>query len=597
MDIFSIISLFGGLAFFLYGMHLLSTSLEKMVGGRLERVLRSMTSSRLKSMLLGMGITIAIQSSSAMTVMLVGLVNSGIMELGQTVGVIMGSNIGTTFTAWILSLSGIQSENIFLRLLKPEGFSPLLALIGIALIMFAKRSKKKDIGAVLVGFSLLMTGMTIMSDAMEPLAEQPEFRDILTMMNNPIFGLLAGTLITAVIQSSAASLGILQSLSMTGRISFSMALPIILGLNIGTCVTALLSSIGTKADARRVTAIHIYIKVIGSVIFMVGYYGLEAIFHFAFADEPVNPVMIAIVHSVFNILNTVILLPFCKQLEKLAVLTIRDKKSGREAEYEVFLDELLLRSPAFAIAECRNAAVRMAELAKTTVLDALSLLENFDEEIAEKVEEAEQSIDMYEDRLGSYLVKISAKNLTHADSNDVAQLLHTIGDFERIGDHAVNLLRAAREINDKDLHFSEEAQTELSICTNAVREILTLTIDAFINRDFSEAHKVEPLEQVIDALKVELKNRHIHRLQEGRCTIELGFVFSDIIHNYERISDHCSNVAVCMLQIRHSTMDTHVYLNEVKTSGEPRFTGYYGEFTDKYALPDFAHAHAEGAEA
>lgn len=590
MDIFSIITLFGGLAFFLYGMHLLSSSLEKMVGGKLERVLRSMTSSRFRSILLGMGITIAIQSSSAMTVMLVGLVNSGIMELGQTVGVIMGSNIGTTATAWILSLNGIRGDNFFLRMLRPESFSPVIAIVGIGLIMFAKRSKKRDIGSVMVGFAILMTGMTIMSDVMEPLAEMPEFREILTVLDHPVFGLLAGTLITAVIQSSAASLGILQSLSVTGRISFSMALPIILGLNIGTCITALLSSIGTKADARRVTAVHIYIKVIGSVIFMVAFYGLDMIFDFAFADQPVRPVMIAVVHSVFNILNTVILLPFCKQLEKLARFTVRDKKSDKE--HEVFLDELLLRSPAFAIAECRDAAVRMAELAKRTILDAISLLSDFDEDVAERVEEDEQSIDDYEDKLGSYLVKISAKNLTHADSNDVAQLLHTIGDLERIGDHAVNLLRAAREIHDKELEFSKDAQSELAVCTEAVKEILTLTVDSFCTKNYEEAYRVEPLEQVIDALKVELKNRHIQRLQEGRCTIELGFVFSDIIHNYERISDHCSNVAVCMIQIRDSAMDTHGYLNAVK-NGDPRFVDYYGEFSDKYVLPAASHAAAQ----
>ena len=587
MDIFSVITLFGGLAFFLYGMHLLSSSLEKMVGGKLERVLRSMTSNRFKSLLLGMAITIAIQSSSAMTVMLVGLVNSGIMELGQSIGVIMGSNIGTTVTAWILSLSGITSDNVFVQLLKPESFSPIIALIGIILIMFTKSSKKKDIGSVCIGFAILMTGMTLMSGAVKPLADLPQFKDILMMLNNPFVAILAGTLITALIQSSAASLGILQSLAMTGGISFNMALPIIMGQNIGTCITALLSSIGTSKNAKRVTAVHIYFNVLGTVICLSGFYLADAIFHFSFTDQPISSFMIAVVHSAFNLLTTFILLPFCKQLEKLAVLTVRDKRvtPGTQGDHTVLLDERLLLSPSFAIAECRNATVRMATTARDTILDAIGLLSHFDEDVAKQIEKNEDKVDQFEDKLGSYLVKISSKNLSHADSNDVSQLLHTIGDFERISDHAVNILRVAREIHDKGLQFSEKAQEELKIFTNAVIEILNITTDAFAKNDLQLAYEVEPLEQVIDSLKVELKNRHVRRLQEGKCTIELGFVLSDILNNYERISDHCSNIAVCMIQIKDSAMDTHGYLNEVKTSGEPRFTGYYNRFTDKYTLP------------
>ena len=587
MDIFSVITLFGGLAFFLYGMHLLSSSLEKMVGGKLERVLRSMTSNRFKSLLLGMAITIAIQSSSAMTVMLVGLVNSGIMELGQSIGVIMGSNIGTTVTAWILSLSGITSDNVFVQLLKPESFSPIIALIGIILIMFTKSSKKKDIGSVCIGFAILMTGMTLMSGAVKPLADLPQFKDILMMLNNPFVAILAGTLITALIQSSAASLGILQSLAMTGGISFNMALPIIMGQNIGTCITALLSSIGTSKNAKRVTAVHIYFNVLGTVICLSGFYLADAIFHFSFTDQPISSFIIAVVHSAFNLLTTFILLPFCKQLEKLAVLTVRDKrvKPGTQGDHTVLLDERLLLSPSFAIAECRNATVRMATTARDTILDAIGLLSHFDEDVAKQIEKNEDKVDQFEDKLGSYLVKISSKNLSHADSNDVSQLLHTIGDFERISDHAVNILRVAREIHDKGLQFSEKAQEELKIFTNAVIEILNITTDAFAKNDLQLAYEVEPLEQVIDSLKVELKNRHVRRLQEGKCTIELGFVLSDILNNYERISDHCSNIAVCMIQIKDSAMDTHGYLNEVKTSGEPRFTGYYNRFTDKYTLP------------
>lgn len=587
MDIFSVITLFGGLAFFLYGMHLLSSSLEKMVGGKLERVLRSMTSNRFKSLLLGIVITIAIQSSSAMTVMLVGLVNSGIMELGQSVGVIMGSNIGTTVTAWILSLSGITSDNVFVQLLKPENFSPVIALIGIILIMFCKSSKKKDVGSVCIGFSLLMTGMTLMSDAVEPLADLPQFKDILMMLNNPIVAILVGALITALIQSSAASLGILQSLAMTGSISFSMALPVIMGQNIGTCITALLSSIGTSKNAKRVTAVHIYFNVLGAIICLSGFYIADSICHFAFTDQPISSFMIAVVHSAFNLITTVILLPFSRYLEKLAVLTVRDKrvKPAKQDPHSVLLDERLLLSPSFAIAECRNATGKMAELSRDTLLDVIGLLSHFDEEIAGRIEKNEDIVDQYEDKLGSYLVKISSKNLSSADSNDVSQLLHTIGDFERISDHAVNLLRVAREIHDKGLQFSEKAQQELEIFTNAVIEILNITTDAFLENNLQLAYEVEPLEQVIDSLKVELKNRHIRRLQEGKCTIELGFVLSDILNNYERISDHCSNIAVCMIQIKDSSMDTHDYLNEIKSSGEPRYTGYYKRFAKKYTLP------------
>lgn len=594
MDIFSVITLFGGLAFFLYGMHLLSSSLEKMVGGKLERILRSMTSNRFKALLLGMGITIAIQSSSAMTVMLVGLVNSGIMELGQTIGVIMGSNIGTTVTAWILSLSGITSDNVFVQLLKPESFSPIVALIGIILIMFTKSSKKKDIGSVCVGFAILMTGMTMMSGAVKPLADLPQFKEVLTILDNPIIAILVGAGITALIQSSAASLGILQSLAMTGSISFSMALPVIMGQNIGTCITALLSSIGTTKSAKRVTAVHIYFNVLGTVICLSGFYIANSIFHFTFTDQPISSFMIAVAHSAFNLITTFILLPFCNQLEKLAVITVRDKrlKPGKQDPHAVLLDERLLLSPSFAIAECRNATTKMADLVRDTILDSIGLLSHFDSSTAEKIEKNEETIDQYEDKLGSYLVKISSKNLSTADSNDVSQLLHTIGDFERIGDHAVNLLRVAREIHDKDLKFSEKAQQELEVFTGAIIEILNITTDAFVENNLQLAYEVEPLEQVIDSLKVELKNRHIRRLQEGKCTIELGFVLSDILNNFERVSDHCSNIAVCLIQIKDSTMDTHGYLNEIKTSGDPRFTGYYNRFTSKYTLPESRHKKA-----
>lgn len=583
MDVFDVIQLAGGLAFFLFGMNLLSTSLETMVGGKLESILKKMTSNRFKSLALGAAITIAIQSSSAMTVMLVGLVNSGIMELGQSIGVIMGSNIGTTLTAWILSVAGIDGGNIFIQLLKPESFSPIIALVGASFVMFSKSSKKKSVGTIMLGFAILMTGMTFMSSSVSGLRDEPFFAEAMTMFNNPIVGVLIGAVITAVIQSSAASLGILQSLSLTGSISFGMAMPIIMGQNIGTCITALLSSIGTNKNAKRVTAVHIYFNVIGTIVCLSIFYLVNSFVNFAFVDQPISPVGIAVVHSCFNVFTTFLLLPFTKQLEKLAKITVRDKPGTQRQE--VMLDERLLLSPSFAIAESRNFTVKMAELARTTILDSIKLISHYDQKLADRIEENEHEIDVYEDKLGTYLVKVSSKNLSHADSNEVSQLLHTIGDLERIGDHAVNLLRVAKEIHEKKLVFSEKATVELSVLTQAIEDILNMTVDAFEKHDDELAYKVEPLEQVIDALKLELKNRHIKRLQEGRCTIELGFVLTDILTNYERISDHCSNIAVCQIQIDKDTMDTHGYLDEVKNSGEPKFLEYFNDYKSQYILP------------
>ena len=590
MDIFSIFTLLGGLAFFLYGMNVMSSGLEKMVGGKLEHVLKSMTSNKLKSMALGAAITIAIQSSSAMTVMLVGLVNSGIMELSQTVGVIMGSSVGTTLTAWILSAAGIQSESFLLRMLKPESFSPLVALIGIFLIMAHKEGKKRDIGTILLGFSILMTGMSFMSSSVSPLADMPIFQDILVMFNNPLMGILLGTIVTGIIQSSAASIGILQSLSMTGSITYGMAIPIITGLNIGTCVTGLISSIGANKNGKRVAAVSLYFKVLGTVICLSVFYLLHAVFRFEFVDSPIGALGIAVVHTLFNVINTVILLPFSKQLEKLAKITIRDKNTE-----EVLLDERLLQSPAFALVECRNATVRMAKMARDSMLAAIGLLDAYDQKIADSVTEMENEMDLYEDKLGTFLVKLSSKNLSRTDSNRAAELLHTIGDFERIGDHAVNILRAAQEIEDKELHFSEAAQREIVVITRAIVDILDITVEAFENDDTALASQVEPIEQVIDDLKLELKSRHIRRLQEGKCTIELGFVLSDLLTNYERVSDHCSNIAVTVIQIKDSVMDTHGYLNEVKAGGDWEFAQAFDAYREKYSLPEVGKP-AENAE-
>lgn len=581
MDVFSLFTLLGGLAFFLYGMHVMSSGLERMVGGKLEQVLKSMTSSKWKGLLLGAVITIAIQSSSAMTVMLVGLVNSGIMQLSQTVGIIMGSNVGTTLTAWILSAAGIESSNFFMRLLKPESFSPLVALLGVLLIMGAKGDKKKNAGTILVGFSVLMTGMSFMSQSVSPLADMPVFQDILVMFQNPLAGILLGAVVTGVIQSSAASVGILQSLSLTGSITFGMAIPIIMGQNIGTCVTSLISSIGTNKNAKRVTAVHVYFNVLGTIICLSGFYLLNAFIHFDFTDSPITALGIAVVHSLFNLFTTIILLPFSKQLEKLAKLTIREKSTKEE-----LLDERLLLSPGFAVAECRKLAVHMAKAAQVSMAEAIKLLRGYNEQMADYIAQEEGQIDLYEDKLGTFLVKLSSKELSRQDSNDVSQLLHAIGDFERIGDHAVNILRAAKEIHEKELQFSEKAQEELEVITRAILRIMDLTVEAFETNDAALAAKVEPLEQVIDGLKLELKNRHIRRLQEGRCTIELGFVLTDLLTNYERVSDHCSNVAVTVIQIKDSSLDTHGYLNEVKTAGDPDFTQAFEAYSLEYLLPE-----------
>lgn len=581
MDIFSLFTLFGGLAFFLYGMHVMSSGLEKMAGGKLEVLLKRMTSNPFKSLALGAGITIAIQSSSALTVMLVGLVNSGIMQLGQTVGVIMGSNIGTTLTAWILSLAGIESDNFFIELLKPESFSPLIALVGIVLIMASKQTRRRDIGGILVGFAVLMYGMELMKNAVSPLADMPEFESILTAFSNPILGVVVGAVFTGVIQSSAASVGILQALSMTGGVTYGMAIPIIMGQNIGTCVTSLISSIGVNKNAKRVAVVHICFNVIGTVFCLCVFYLLNLLFHFSFVEQAISPVSIAAVHSIFNVVTTVLLLPFAKQLEKLATLLVRDKE---EKEAFSFLDERILRSPAFAVAECKNLTNQMALLAKENLMTAFHLVEQYDPKSADRLQKVEKQVDEYEDKLGTCLVKISSKELSDDDSKEVSKLLHSIGDWERLSDHAVNLLKTAKEIHDKKVDFSDQAVHELKTVVAALTEIIDITTRAFTQDDRKLARKVEALEQTIDGLIDQIKDRHITRLQSGECTIELGFVLSDLLTNYERISDHCSNIAVAMIQIRKAVFDTHRYLQEVKHSGRPEFENLLSEYQAKYAL-------------
>lgn len=583
MDIFSVFTLLGGLAMFLFGMNTMGDGLEKLSGGRLEKMLERLTSNTFKGFLLGAGVTAVIQSSSATTVMVVGFVNSGIMRLSQAIGIIMGANVGTTVTAWILSLSGIQGDSIFMKMLQPSNFSPILAVIGIALMMFSKNGKKKDTGSILIGFAVLMFGMNVMSDSVAPLADIPEFTSILTMFSNPFFGVLAGALLTAIIQSSSASVGILQALSATGSITFATAIPIVMGQNIGTCVTAMLSCIGAKKNARRAAFVHLYFNIIGTVVILTAFYGINAFVNFDFLNDIVGPAEIAVIHTAFNLIATALLLPFSKGLEKLACLTVRDKDTDDDTP---FIDQRFLNTPAVATAQCRSMTVKMAHLAKENLMAAFTLVGNYSEKAAQKIIENEEKIDSYEDVLGTYLVKLCSKNLSPKDSAEVSGMLHNIGDFERIGDHAINVLDAAKEMDEKHIEFSPKAVQEMKVLNDALTEILTNAISAFENGDMELARRIEPLEEVIDRLTDELKLRHIRRLKNGTCTIELGFVFSDLLTNCERVSDHCSNIAVCMIQLsKGESFETHEYLHEVKDLGQQEFVREYKEYKHKYVLP------------
>lgn len=560
MDIFSVITLLGGLAFFLYGMNVMSGGLEKMAKGKLERTLKKVTSNRFLAMGFGAAITIAIQSSSALTVMLVGLVNSGILEFGQTICILMGSNIGTTLTAWILSLAGIDSDVFWLKIIKPENFSPVFALVGIIMMMVGKKQKTKNTGNILIGFSVLMYGMTLMSDSMAPLADMPEFTHILTAFSNPVLAVLVGAVFTGIIQSSAASVGILQALSMTGGVTYGMALPIIMGQNIGTCVTALISSIGVSKNAKKVAAVHLSFNIIGTLICLIPFCILDAVFDFSFTHMAINPFMIAVCHSIFNVVTTAVLMPFTKQLEKLANFIVRDKK-GKGGKGTLLDERLISTVPSFAVANAFDVDCEMCELSRKAFSDAMGLLDNYNEKTADAVTEMEGKLDIYEDQLGTYMVKLSKRGASDSDSKRIAKILHTINDFERIGDHAENLVGVAREMHDKGIVFSHEAKAEIENLSAALHEILDMTAKAFKTSDVQLASSVEPLEQVIDKLISEIKNRHVERLQKGNCTIELGFVLTDLLTNYERVSDHCSNVAVAVLESKHGTFETHEYLS------------------------------------
>ncbi|WP_295211013.1 Na/Pi cotransporter family protein [Ruminococcus sp.] len=589
MSIFNVLTLIGGLAMFLYGMNVMGGGLEKLAGGKLEKIFEKLTSNPLKAVLLGLSVTAVIQSSSATTVMLVGFVNAGIMKLHSAIGVIMGANIGTTVTAWLLSLSGLDGDSFLIQMLKPTAFSPVLAIVGVAILTFSKSDRKKDVATILIGFAVLMFGMNTMSGAVEPLKDVPEFAEILLWFKNPILGVLAGALLTAIIQSSSASVGILQALSATGAITFGSALPIIFGQNIGTCVTALLSSIGTSKNAKRVAVAHLYFNIIGTVLFLTIFYIANALIGFSFIDGVVGAKEIAIVHTIFNLSTTIVLLPFIKVLEKLAYLTIKDgegegQNNDMEAQFRL-LDDRFLQSPTFAVEKCRELTYKMGEIAKESINMSIDIATGkFDQAKADQIKANESAVDMYEDKLGTYLVKLSSQNMSVRDSQSVSTLLHVIGDFERISDHAMNIVSVAEEKHSKNVEFSAQATEEITVICNAVKEILDTALEAFEKHDLDTASRVEPLEEVVDRLRTRLKNRHVRRLQSGECTIEMGFIFSDLLTNLERVSDHCSNIAVCLIQADDESFDTHEYVKMLKNSGEG-FDGQVKRYCEKYALP------------
>ena len=572
--------LFGGLAFFLYGMSMLSGGLENLTGGTLEQTLKKVTRNPFLSFFLGAGITIAIQSSSAMTVMLVGLVNSGIVDFCDTFGVVMGSNVGTTLTAWLLSLVGIGGDNFFLTLLKPMTFAPLLAFIGILFRMISKEEKKKNIGLIFIGFAILMTGMDFMSNSMNSVQEMKGFQSLLTAFRSPIVALLISILFTGIIQSSAATIGIVQALALTGAITYEMAIPLVLGANIGTCITAFLSSFGTNKNAKRVVALHIYVNVLGSVVCMIILYILKAA-GASVLSMTVSMFGVAIIHTLFNLVNTIVLIPFKKAIYKLCELTV---KGDNDKTHTVFLDERLFNNTALAVSECHRLTNEMAEHARDSLTKAIGLISSYKSETAQYIRENEELIDKYEDKLGTYLVRLSNNELSENLSHSIARMLHSIGDFERIGDHALNICKVAEEMHNKNIHFSDEAKKEIAVITNAVTEILNMTVDSFINDDIELASHVEPLEQVIDTLNKKLKARHVARLQNGECTIELGFVFTDLLTNYERVSDHCSNVAVYTMQLPSDKLDAHKYLAKIKNAETGVFVDDFNMYAEKYSV-------------
>lgn len=578
MSIFNVLSLIGGLSLFLFGMNFMGDALEKRAGGSLQTVLSRITSSKWKGLILGIAVTAVIQSSSATTVMVVGFVNSGIMVLSQAINVIMGANIGTTVTSWLLSLTGIESDNIFVSLLKPSSFTPVLALIGIILYMFLKNSRKKDIGQILLGFSVLMFGMEAMSDAVKPLKDITEFQNILLMFSNPILGVAAGAVLTAIIQSSSASVGILQALCSTGQITFGTAIPIIMGQNIGTCVTALISSIGANKGAKRSAVVHLCFNIGGTIIWLSIFEFINIFVHFNFMGDKIGVMGIAIVHTLFNLLCTLTFIPLTKQLEKLACIIVKDDQKNQKFE---ILDTRLYATPAVALENCGKIVINMAYEAVDSIRMACNLFSKYDNSIADSILKSEADIDKYEDKIGNYLLGLTNYSLSEKDNIETTKYLHIIGDLERISDHAVNLMNSAKEINSKKLIFSDSAKSEIEKMCSAVNEIMDYTLKAITNDDLTAASEVGPLEEVIDALKKKLQKNHIKRLQNNGCTIEMGFVLSDITTVLERISDHCNNIALCIIDLQRESLGLHQQSKYLKKSN-PVFQQKYEEYYNKY---------------
>ena len=587
MDIFDVLQMIGGLCLFLFGMETMGDGLTRTSGSKLESILGKLTSSLPKGVLLGAVVTAVIQSSSATTVMLVGFVNSGIMKLAQAIPVIMGANIGTTATSWLLSLTAVEGDSVFMQLLKPMSFSPILAAIAIVFMMFMKNEKKYNIGMILIGFAVLMYGMDIMSSAVEPLKEVPEFINILTMFSNPILGVAAGAIVTAAIQSSSASVGILQALCLTGAITYGTAIPIIMGQNIGTCVTAILSSIGANKGAKRVAAVHLSFNLIGTLVFLVAFYAVNAVVGFDFLTDAVEPQHIAIVHSIFNIGATLLLLPFYKQLEKLAILVVKDSAEPEKKAQDgtlTFLDERFLETPSVAVMECKAVAAKMANLSKDSIVAAMNLVNKYDEDKFDYVNLLESKIDRYEDALSEYIIKLERQDLSIEENNVLNAILHNVGDLERISDHAKNIAEVAQELHTKGIHFSDEAKREVGIYMQAVEEIVTIAIDSFVEKDVELATNVEPLEEVIDEIHAKVKDGHIERLRKGQCTIELGFILSDLGTDLERVADHCSNLAICTIEAGNEGFDMHKYARRLKKYDMENFEEKEREYAEKYSL-------------
>lgn len=590
MDFFDILTLIGGLALFLYGMQVLGEGLSKASGGRMEQILGKLTSNKLKAVLFGAAVTAVIQSSSAATVMVVGFVNSGIMKLSQAIGVIMGANVGTTVTSWILSLSGIESGSFWLSLLKPSSFAPILAITGVGLFLFSEKRKKKNAAQILIGFAVLMFGMETMSDAVKPLAEVPEVKNLFALFSSPVPGLLAGVFLTALLQSSSASIGILQALCTAGAISYGSAVPIIMGQNIGTCVTALLSSVGTSPNARRAAVVHLYFNLIGTAVFMALFYGLHAVFFFPFMERPAEAYGIAVVHSVFNIFAACLLLPFADGLEKLAYLTIRRDASENNKVRHVdadakLLDSRFLEKPALAMKQCKRVMSHMAVGAKESYMHTLDLLHRFDKEKAEEISRMEEDIDRYEDMIGTYLLKLSGQRLSEEDSRTLMLFLECIGDFERISDHAAGIMEAYRELWEKEKKFSNKALVELDIFARAVANMMEITLEVFDRENAGPAVEMQPLSQVITELGAEVRTRHIKRLRKGKCTIEMGFLLADIVNGCERIAAHCAHIAASVIETQAKSLEIHGYLSASRENGTEEQKQLYHSFKGKYVLP------------